>query len=73
MIAYVAPKTVSWSHGVALWDFVVKHVERVGLGSHRTGFSFGITGTIVVEHEGLTLGGRGTKPCTLFQGSTASV
>lgn len=39
---------IPWSHGVSRGDLVVKHIERVGLVGCGTGFSFGITGTIVV-------------------------
>lgn len=39
---------IAWSHGVSRGDLVVKHIERVRLGGCGTGFSFGITGTIVV-------------------------
>lgn len=53
---------VAWTHGVARRNFVVKHVERVALGSYTTRFCLRVTTVIVVEHESLALGGRGTKP-----------
>lgn len=64
---------VAWTHGVARRNFVVKHVERVALGSYTTRFCLRVTTVIVVEHESLALGGRGTKPCAFLQSSTISI
>ena len=52
----VIPRAVTWSHGVALANFVVKHIERVVLVGCTTGFSLRVTAVIVVEHEGLAAG-----------------
>lgn len=64
---------VAWTHDVARRNFVVKHVERVALGSYTTRFCLRVTTVIVVEHESLALGGRGTQPCAFFQSSTISI
>ena len=69
----VTAGAAAWAHGVARRNFVVKHVERVALGSYTTRFCLRVTTVIVVEHESLALGGRGTKPCAFFQSSTISI